>query len=523
MRTSKSEILQDVSKVVARKSKFKKSKLISTKNTSQPIENISSQPIESTSSQPIENTSSQPIENISSQQTISKRKAKKQIQVVSDNDSFDYSYSADEVFDNIFDIENSDDTIQNLETSMITTPFTNIPSSSTNLNNFSSQSISKNTSKKLRKIDKTIFQLNTETGNMIQHLLTIHQMNEISESQQVLLIIQPDRQQDLTFDLIDWIIDDMQPFLVTKNKKYRKLINILYPDYKISAISTIKNIIFKAVQYTEEKLKQLFSSTLISASFTTDEWTSNHKPFIGITIHWISEDFKLHQVLLALEKNPYPHKALNIFQKLKSILEKFKVEDKIIAGVTDNASNIPLQDVSTRWNSFLFVIQPINDIIKILEKFANATKLLSENYYPTLLFTYPIICELFKYLELVKRTIHTSQAKLLQSAIYESMNEKWNNQNDIGIIAAFFDPRFKLLKFTNSEKADLIMEFIKSKLLDLERLDNINEDPENLISKNNSTLSEFFGEDMKLLYQHLIIILNLIHILNYYNSYIIKK
>ncbi|CAG8713461.1 3269_t:CDS:2, partial [Scutellospora calospora] len=40
----------------------------------------------------------------------------------------------------------------------------------------------------------------------------------------------------------------------------------------------------------------------------------------------------------------------------------------------------------------------INEIIKILEKFANATKLLSGSYYPTLSFTYPIICELFKHL-----------------------------------------------------------------------------------------------------------------------------
>jgi hypothetical protein len=137
----------------------------------------------------------------------------------------------------------------------------------------------------------------------------------------------------------------------------------------------------------------------------------------------------------------------------------------------------------------------ISEIIKILEKFANATKLLSGSHYPTLSFTYPIICELFKHLSKMKESIKSYEANLLNSAIYESMNEKWNNQEDTGIIAAFFDPRFKSLKFVNFEKANSIIELIKSKILELENLENFNEYSDNLIPKTNLSLSEFFGED----------------------------
>jgi hypothetical protein len=311
------------------------------------------------------------VEINSSKKTLSKRKAEKQTQIISDDDLYDYSYNEDETLNDILNKEDSDITVQSIESSISLTSHTNtLNETISNTNIFSSNILNENTSKKLRKkgtswvwqymeicqnkviclecqkslpsnqTQITSFQLYTGTGNMIQHLLTIHQINEFTGSQNIQSTIQLSKQQKLTLDLIDWIIDDMQPFTVIKNKKFQKLINNLESEYQIPAISTIKNIMFKAVQQTKEQLKQCLSSATISASFTTDEWTSNHKPYIGVTIHWISADFKLHQALLSLEENLYPHTAINLFHKLKSIFEQFNIENKFIAGVTDNAPNI---------------------------------------------------------------------------------------------------------------------------------------------------------------------------------------
>ncbi|CAG8620301.1 1513_t:CDS:2, partial [Dentiscutata heterogama] len=355
---------------------------------------------------------------------------------------------ANEVFDDIFNLNNNNIIIQNSKASI-------------------SQIKYKTTSKKLRKLDKSwiwnymkiekesincevckenlsfnltkpaSFELNTATRNMIQHLLTVYQINEYSKSQSAPLIIQPSRQEDITFDLVDWIIDDMQAFSVIKNKKFRKLINNLYSNYQIPAIRLIKNIIFKAVQHSKDKLKQLFNSTIISASFTTDEWISNHKPYIGVTIYWIFPDFKLHQVLLSLEKHSYPYTALNIFQKLKSIFEKFKIEDKFIVGVTDNAANM----------------------VATIKKFEN-----------------------IQHLRCVTHTIQISIKYGIEKI--NRLMAKISKLNKYIVNYDKYYPRFKSLRFIESKKANSIIEFIKAKILEFERLENIIEDSENLIPKN---------------------------------------
>ena len=52
-----------------------------------------------------------------------------------------------------------------------------------------------------------------------------------------------------------------------------------------------------------------------SIDFTIDEQTPFHRPYIGITIYWLGEDFELHQALLTIEEFQYPHTELNIYER----------------------------------------------------------------------------------------------------------------------------------------------------------------------------------------------------------------
>ena len=54
-------------------------------------------------------------------------------------------------------------------------------------------------------------------------------------------------------------------------------------------------------------------STAANINFTTDMWTSRRNDgYIGITAHWIDQDFTIHEALLACELLPSPHTADNI-------------------------------------------------------------------------------------------------------------------------------------------------------------------------------------------------------------------
>ncbi|CAB4423675.1 unnamed protein product [Rhizophagus irregularis] len=85
----------------------------------------------------------------------------------------------------------------------------------------------------------------------------------------------------------------------------------------------------------------LLGNTCESASLTTDLWTAKSKHgYIGITLHWLSEDFQVYDCLLCMERMQYPHTGTNIVSFLKKKVAEFGLEEKITCVVTDNGSNM---------------------------------------------------------------------------------------------------------------------------------------------------------------------------------------
>ncbi|CAJ0846413.1 5523_t:CDS:2 [Entrophospora sp. SA101] len=81
--------------------------------------------------------------------------------------------------------------------------------------------------------------------------------------------------------------------------------------------------------------------TCDTATITTDLWTARSKVgYIGVTCHWLTPDFELVDVLLAIEKMPYPHSNQTILEYLKNNINEFGLEGKLICGITDNGSNM---------------------------------------------------------------------------------------------------------------------------------------------------------------------------------------
>nr|CAG8498820.1 15351_t:CDS:2 [Entrophospora candida] len=83
------------------------------------------------------------------------------------------------------------------------------------------------------------------------------------------------------------------------------------------------------------------TETCDTATITTDLWTARSKVgYIGVTCHWLTPDFELVDVLLAIEKMPYPHSNQTILEYLKNKINEFGLEGKLICGITDNGSNM---------------------------------------------------------------------------------------------------------------------------------------------------------------------------------------
>src|SRR5439155_21241284 len=126
-----------------------------------------------------------------------------------------------------------------------------------------------------------------------------------------------------------------------KSSEFKKFLYKLNSSYPIPCDKTIKNLISKAYKIRVKELLQLTINSCEFVSITTDLWTSRSKTgYIGITGHWLNDKFEPYDILIGIEKIPYPHTAAVISNYLEKYIEDYHLNNKIICIVTDNGANM---------------------------------------------------------------------------------------------------------------------------------------------------------------------------------------
>uniref|UniRef100_A0A182RIF5 DUF659 domain-containing protein n=1 Tax=Anopheles funestus TaxID=62324 RepID=A0A182RIF5_ANOFN len=90
---------------------------------------------------------------------------------------------------------------------------------------------------------------------------------------------------------------------------------------------------------------------------TTDGWTDiNNQSYLAATAHFIQEsDCTLKSFLLECGPFEVNHTSRNIANWLESVMDKYKISDKVFNIITDNASNMKLA-VSLKKKIFLALL-----------------------------------------------------------------------------------------------------------------------------------------------------------------------
>ncbi|KAL4121559.1 hypothetical protein QTP88_014050 [Uroleucon formosanum] len=308
--------------------------------------------------------------------------------------------------------------------------------------------------------------------------------------------------------------------------------------------------------------KEMIVTEAISGCITTDCWTSrNNAGYIAITFHFIDNNFLLKSVLLSCHEFSDSHTSQNLSQKIKSIIQEWNLENKIIFAVSDNASNIQLalkilqikhfgcfahtlnlivqgalalesdlldkiktivtffrkstsankkfqiyqtsngvkvpikllQDVSTRWNSSLYMLDRfvvledciwgtlglldnsppgltssewkiIKELVLVLRPFEEATKAVSGNNYITASMVIIIAQGLINVCDQLLKQNYTSRTNAVINKLLNGMKERnrWGNIENSKTLArcTFLDPRFKDVPLSQSiqqtTKTDII-------------------------------------------------------------------
>ncbi|GBC05963.1 hypothetical protein RclHR1_06530003 [Rhizophagus clarus] len=142
--------------------------------------------------------------------------------------------------------------------------------------------------------------------------------------------------------LVEWITVDLQPFSVVTNDQFINLINTLDPRYRIPGKTNIKEKVVNHFDNMRKNIKLDIDKIPGKVSLTSDMWTStlNNNSFLGLTIHFIDQEWKMQHFLLDIISFNERHNTINITNEIISTLAEFKIKEKVLALTTDNATTM---------------------------------------------------------------------------------------------------------------------------------------------------------------------------------------
>lgn len=103
--------------------------------------------------------------------------------------------------------------------------------------------------------------------------------------------------------------------------------------------SAVSKLIISHFRTPKDKIKAVLVSEPENR-LTEDCWMSaNGFSMFGITIHWITKDFKTCEVIFAMKNLVGQHTGVNLGNHLNLVLVEYNIAEKILCITTNNASN----------------------------------------------------------------------------------------------------------------------------------------------------------------------------------------
>ncbi|CAB5213586.1 unnamed protein product [Rhizophagus irregularis] len=145
---------------------------------------------------------------------------------------------------------------------------------------------------------------------------------------------------DILDKLVNWVIDDCQPFKVVDGVLFREFIASLNSKFRVPSRQTLRNKIDNKYTHYKNNIIKLFQENNSKIAFTSDMWTSDTgAPYMVLTAHWINNEWNLKHAIIAFQRFPHPHTGLQIQKAIYKIFQDFSITTKALAITIDNGAN----------------------------------------------------------------------------------------------------------------------------------------------------------------------------------------
>ena len=139
------------------------------------------------------------------------------------------------------------------------------------------------------------------------------------------------------------IVKDMRPLAIVEGEGFREMMCKLHPGYTLPSRKYFTELMEKQYEATLDSVKSKIKSVSSKITLTTDAWTSiATEAYLGVTCHFITEDWKMSSYSLTTMPLEERHTAENIAHWIEEAAVKFgfSLQDDVLAIVHDNAANV---------------------------------------------------------------------------------------------------------------------------------------------------------------------------------------
>ncbi|PLW15754.1 hypothetical protein PCANC_13454 [Puccinia coronata f. sp. avenae] len=141
--------------------------------------------------------------------------------------------------------------------------------------------------------------------------------------------------------LVYLIADANLPFTFTERKSFKDFVRLLNEQAAslITGRNSLTAHLYKIYAQSPELIKLKLLSNKKYLAFTTNAWSApNVTAFMAVTVHFITEDFEMKDLTLAIPNIQGPHTGKNFVELFHDVLKSFNCEKKVCNITADNES-----------------------------------------------------------------------------------------------------------------------------------------------------------------------------------------
>ena len=176
--------------------------------------------------------------------------------------------------------------------------------------------------------------------------------------------ITPQRQKILDEQLAKMVVWDLQPFSFVEDRGFKAFTKALNPSYTLPGRKTVSKVLVPQLYASCRASVKERVGHAAAVCLTTDCWTSRTThSYMSVTCHFL-EDYDLVSCLLDCFQFSDRHTADNLSEHLLRITREWEIQEKVVACVTDGASNITLAIQKCRWKHLHCFAHTLNLIVR---------------------------------------------------------------------------------------------------------------------------------------------------------------